>query len=153
MPNHNKFIPHRTELLRDIWGIIRRYKQVGLVGINNDLKNADNAHKSAHVYVVQQAAAIYLTTPRKILKTRLRGKGGRITLARVSCIVIMHKHLKMTPTEIKNIMDRDLSLISHRLTSYYNNPKEDKIYCDKTFNTNFEILENITIKYLQNGRA
>ncbi len=144
-------MPNRIEMLRDIYRIIDEYKRIGIKGINGKLKEAETAHTGAQVYVIEAAAEVYGTTPRRILKTRLRGANGTITLARVSCIILLNKHLGMTPSEIKKVMDRDLSLIAQRINTYNSAPEDDKIYRDKIFKTNFAILETKIQTYLTNG--
>ncbi len=122
--------------------IIDGYKKYGddfEVKIRELVDSQDSHREKIQSKILEETATMYRVSVRDILKSKKR---GRVNLARVSVIILCHKHLSKKQQEIADMFGRDNSLVSRKIKAFKSGTDSPEKFCaDKIFQKKFRFLD------------
>lgn len=146
-----------VSLEQAVQSIIKNYKISGSTKLKKqviDLYNKKNHETAIEVKIYDEIYAVYRIDRDMIQNSKKRGV---VTFAKITAILLFHKHLDLNQAQIGKKLKLKESIISRRLRGFYAVPEESddiamsKIYFSKVFINTFNDIDK-KIKKFKNGR-
>jgi len=146
-----------SEVQGFIKDIIKAYKKFGSTRIENKIKELYNTTDGNHHNLIKQKIFDEISTvygvSEKVIKQS--NKRGNVTQAKVTAMILLHKHIKISHSDIAKIFKRGQSLVSRKIRLFNNlNLKnidiaDVKLYYNEDFIINFELINKKIVTFKQ----
>ena len=142
-----KRVKEKEQISQAIRGLIKAYRTHGMKKIMSkidELYASGTPPDMVKKKIIAEVVFFY-NIPWPTIKES--NKRGEVTHAKITTIILFHKHLNWSQATIAEYFARDPSLISRLVKDFYSNNPGEKVYYNSEFLSTFNKIDQKIISY------